>query len=103
MPDKPLDFSIWHPLDHHFWEPRCRQFYGGWRRHLELAWQYGHGWDSRWGLEHPFYVLVLCRLGRHKLETWYVSRSRRYFTACGHCDFERKAHPDEWFDVSDLP
>lgn len=33
-----LDFSEFHPLDHNLWE--CRDYPGGWRRHLQYRWDY---------------------------------------------------------------
>ena len=51
-----LDFSEFHPLDHWPWEQRCRDHFGGWRRHLELWHEYQAPDPIGW---------VLCKLGRH--------------------------------------
>lgn len=61
-PEK-LDFSLFHPLDHRPWEPRCREFYGGPFRHIQLWWEFI---ASHW-----LHEKTLCKLGvHHYTEHW---------------------------------
>ena len=57
-----LDFSQFHPLDHRPFDERCRSFYGGGVRHLQLWWWYKFDYkpDQLW------HRWVLCRLNRHE-------------------------------------
>lgn len=102
-----LDFSQWHPLDHWPGTRRCRQHYGGWRRHLHVAWMMGRrdqvvGWFAR-----P----TTCVVGRH---SWNVFRFVRepgllrtlttklgapddYTAVCRYCHRRRTATEEEWF------
>lgn len=96
-PKPKLDFSIYHPLDHWLWEARCREHYGGWQRHLDLAWHYHWKPELVWWIERPLYFVV-CRFGHHKLETWW-SRASGYQTGCDHCGYQREAYSDERFEL----
>jgi hypothetical protein len=93
-----INFDLWHPLDHWPWQRRCRQFYGGWRRHLWLAWSFEYREEIEWWLLRPFYLLFLCRLGRHKLTTSW-QRGRGYEVSCWYCDYRRPARADEEFPL----
>lgn len=64
-----LDFSQFHPLDHRPGDARCRAHYGGWRRHLKLAWEF-HRRDQVLG---PIRRLLYCPLGRHRWQVWYTN------------------------------
>lgn len=91
-----FDFKQWHPLDHWPWQTRCRRFYGGWRRHLWLLWNYKYREEAEWFVLRPLY-LVLCRFGRHKTATW--ERGGRYEVSCWYCAMRRPARPDEEFPL----
>lgn len=92
-----FDFSQWHPLDHRPWQPRCRELYGGWPRHLWLLWQWKYREEYEWWLLRPVYW-VLCRFGRHRTDTWW-QRERGYKVICRYCDLNRPARPDEEFPL----
>jgi hypothetical protein len=53
-----LDFSGFHPIDHYPGTGRCRSLPGGFRRHLDLAWEFK--WPQQLGRA------TWCRIGRHK-------------------------------------
>lgn len=36
--DAKLDFSRFHPLDHYPWQYMCKDYYGGWRIHMQYWW-----------------------------------------------------------------
>jgi hypothetical protein len=93
------DFSKFHPIDHYPWQPRCRRFYGGWRRHLVIAWMITYRQRCRSFLLKPWYTGVLCRMGRHSQYTGHVSSGRRhgFYVGCDFCDWTRSATEDEWF------
>lgn len=57
-----LDFSEFHPLDHYIWEPRCRDHFGGPKRHIQLWWWYKFEYTP----EKVWHRWVLCRLDRHQ-------------------------------------
>lgn len=98
MDDKNLDFSIFHPLDHWPWERRCRELYGGWRRHIHLTWTYRWRPQIEWYLKRPIFFL-LCKLGFHDDETWYVRRRKEYSTRCHFCGRKRPTQEDEMFEL----
>lgn len=96
MTDKlELDFSQFHPLDHHPWEKRCRKFYGGWQRHLYLEWTYRTGPELGYRIRQPVYF-VLCQLDHHDWLTHSTGRGE-YWTKCAHCQAERETGEDEKF------
>ncbi len=67
-----LDFSQFHPIgDHWPGSAHCRTFYGGWRRHLYLAWVF-HRRDQVIG---AFRRPLLCPLGRHRRRVMYSRES----------------------------
>lgn len=64
-----LDFSIWHPLDHHWWEfSFCRQYHGWTRNHLELVWEYGQGITA---VREWWHRQIGCRWGRHQVTPYW--------------------------------
>jgi hypothetical protein len=78
-----LDFSIWHPLDHWPGSPYCQSLYGGWRRHLQLAWDYR--WSDR--LLKPWHK-VTCKFDHHhiiKIGTRAEGEEWREWYMCGYC------------------
>lgn len=101
-----LDFSQWHPLDHWPGTRRCREHYGGWRRHLTIAWEFHRrdqvvGWFARW---------TTCLMGRHSWQVWRVVRRidefrqagkvgapGDYKPVCRYCHRRRTATEDEWW------
>ena len=94
------DFSIWHPLDHWPGTRRCRSFYGGWRRHLVIAWQF-HRRDQVVGL---FTKQTTCRLGYHKIDVWVLTSTPigsqplptdRFTAVCRYCRTRRPATRQE--------
>lgn len=100
MPEQPesnLDFSMFHPSDHWPWEPRCREFYGGWRYHIKIAWTYRWKPEIRWWAWRPYY-LIACRLGFHSWETWW-RRDKGYTTLCEYCLVHRETLDNEKWDL----
>lgn len=74
-----LDFSDFHPLDHSVFA--CRDYPGGWQRHLRDQWVY------RW---HPaIRVRTLCVFGFHRWGQGWQRRGRDYewtrFEMCLDC------------------
>lgn len=74
-----LDFSMFHGLDHWPGSAYCRSQYGGWRRHLKLAWEFK--WRGR----------TLCLLGLHE---WCKAGDSTGWTgqSCWFCS-RRKENP----------
>lgn len=86
-----MDFSEYHSTgDHWPGDRRCRTMYGGWRRHLYLAWRF-HRRDQAIGF---FRRPLLCRFGRHRRQVWYGKRPGKKSTVHPVC-------PDCW--KSQLP
>jgi len=97
MPPEPgdmeLSFAQFHPLDH--WPSlrgRCGNFYGGWRRHLYLAWTFKWRGAVR--------TSTLCKLGLHGP---YRSGMRRVaggwqacWPCCVHCYKAQSGKPAGW-------
>jgi hypothetical protein len=79
----PLDFSVFHPLDHWVGSAYCRSFYGGFRRHLSL-W-----WDYQAELLRPSNAIarIACLIGRHRpVDYWMRSpESGRFLNAGASC------------------
>jgi hypothetical protein len=78
---KRLDFSEFHDLMHPLW--KCYGHYGGWRRHVELAWPYV--WKPRWKRR------TKCRLGLHEPQTWFRhvdGATRAVQVSCANCSCE---------------
>lgn len=70
-----LDFSEFHPLDHRLASGYCRSLPGGWRNHLDLA------WDFRW--KPQLAAATLCRLDHHR---WLTGWHRDVpVSVCGNC------------------
>lgn len=82
-----LDFSQFHPLDHWPGTKRCRSFYGGTRKHLSMTWEY----RRRDQVLHPLYSVLLCPLGIHAEQVWYLHEHGvvRIKPTCKHCDWTR--------------
>lgn len=57
-PDK-LDFSQWHPYDHLPLSKRCREHYGGFRRHMWLLWRF------KWDMRAKVKKITHCIWGKH--------------------------------------
>lgn len=70
-----LDFSVYHPLDHTPFTATCRNYYGGWRNHLQLEWSYR--------LVPGLRRQLLCRFGKHTPVT-HRNRISRWL-ACQDC------------------
>jgi hypothetical protein len=60
-----LDFSIWHPIDHRPFDRRCREFYGGGRRHLYLLWEF------KWEIPTKIGIWTHCKRGSHEWGSWF--------------------------------
>lgn len=72
-----LNFDEFHPLDHPVWTRRCREFYGGPRRHLEMWWAFkAHDW---------LHGHTLCKVGRHRPTTAFEPRRNRMRRECQWC------------------
>lgn len=95
-----IDFSQFHPLDHWPGTRRCGQFYGGWRRHLRIAWEY-HRREQVVNAALTPYQRIACRLGRHHTHSWHTP-DRGFLVMCTHCPHRRPARPDEQFDIPDF-
>lgn len=88
-----LDFSQYHPLDHWPYTARCRAHYPhGWRsgwHHLTSTWTY----RRRDQALTPLYRLLLCPLGRHKVQVWYarstVDAGWKVMPRCYYCTYTR--------------
>lgn len=62
---RPVDFSVFHPLDHWAGSPYCFGWHGGPVRHIELWWDYMR--------PEPIGALK-CRLGRHEVVPYWQSK-----------------------------
>ena len=93
-----FDFSIFHPSDHWPWEARCKDFYGGWRYHIKVAWTYHRKPQVKWWLKRPLYF-ILCKLNIHDLETWYVRSKEAFITNCVYCEYRRPAYKSEKWEL----
>lgn len=60
---KKVTFDVFHPLDHFIGSARCRAFYGGWKNHLALT------WDYKW--KPALHRIFLCPLGFHKITPYW--------------------------------
>lgn len=76
-----LDFSRFHPLDHWPWQARCRQFYGGPRYHVVIAWEYRH----RENLRYYWHRWVACRFGSHIFTCWSKPHTGEHGKNCLAC------------------
>lgn len=88
MEIKELDFSIFHPLDHHPFGAECRAWHGGSWNHLKLTWTL-----RRWPQIRGIAFLLLCRINIHYEEVWW--RGDMAKVCCHHCDFTRPPSDEE--------
>lgn len=63
-----LDWSEFHPLDHHILDPYCWGWAGGIGRHIEMWWKYQFRADLPW--MRPWHRRR-CRQGIHDITAWY--------------------------------
>lgn len=101
-----FDFSQFHPLDHWPGTSRCREHYGGWRRHLVIAWQWHRrdqvvGWFARWTTcladRHKWAVFRLVRKPGPRILPREIGAPGDYTALCRYCGRTRTATEDEWF------
>lgn len=85
VPVEKLDFSQWHPLDHHWWSPICPTFHGGRRNHFELWYDYQR--------PRPIQT-VKCWLGRHEWVEFWRGKANPASVPdglmCNHCMLDAK-------------
>lgn len=60
-----LDFSQWHPLDHHPLSKECRDHFGGFRQHMHLL------WDFKWDMPSKRKKITHCFWGKHRSSSWF--------------------------------
>lgn len=99
-----LDFSKFHSTgDHWPGSAHCRTLYGGWRRHLSLAWQF-HRRDQ---VLRPFCRVLLCPIGRRRWQVWYARQSRdsppTIHPMCPDCGAKRLPSEHDADNVPKLP
>ena len=98
-----LDFSEFHPLDHHILDPYCWGWAGGIPRHIQLWWDYQFmqdPWPLRWWHRRQ------CARGNHEVTPYWDSKDlkgrmpewdperkaikdRASGFMCFHCDWRR--------------
>jgi hypothetical protein len=85
-----LDFSFFHPLDHHPFSRRCFDHYGGPRQHYRLWWEYKFEYTPK----KVWHRLVLCKLGHHRIvegrEVTIMGRTHTTRTWCPWCGYAPK-------------
>jgi hypothetical protein len=99
-----LDFSEFHPTgDHWPGTARCQALYGGWRRHLYLAWVF-HRRDQVLG---PFRKVLCCPFGRHRWQVWYSQEEHggpaQVHPLCPDCETTRLPSEHDVDNKPDLP
>lgn len=63
-----LDFSEFHPLDHHILDPVCWGWAGGIPRHISLWWDYQFSWPWQ-----PIFAKRACDKGLHEVTVFWRS------------------------------
>lgn len=84
-----FDFSEYHPLDHNIFDSICGMYFGGWRQHIALWWEYQE--------EPALRRQTMCRIGRHSwVDYWSgvdlvnIPNAPPTGRCCADCDKEQK-------------